>query len=158
MALWLQHSWYFQCIWTQCIVIQEVLQNQYVPPWPLTVAAMVHYQKVTAGMWTTGLEDPCIYISTSLTGLFLFIYKISNGYSCLENFEIWFLWKLYDFRSKNITIETKDPDDRFKGFMLQIHYDADRYDRNFPFGPIGKFTVSPNSPYKCMDCNSKCDR
>ena len=62
------------------------------------------------------------------------------------------------FRSKNITIETKDPDDRFKGFMLQIHYDADRYDRNFPFGPIGKFTVSPNSPYKCMDCNSKCDR
>ena len=62
------------------------------------------------------------------------------------------------FRSKNITIETKDPDDRFKGFMLQIHYDADRYDRNFPFGPIGKFTVSPNSPYKCMDCNSNCDR
>ena len=62
------------------------------------------------------------------------------------------------FRSKNITIETKDPDDRFKGFMLQIHYDADRYDRNFPFGPIGKFTVSPNSPYQCMACNSKCDR
>ena len=108
-------------------------------------------------MWTTGLEDPCIYISTSSTGLFLFIYKISNVY----NFEF-SLCRSYDnyiiFRSKNITIETKDPDDRFKGFMLQIHYDADRYDRNFPFGPIGKFTVSPNSPYKCMDCNSKCDR
>lgn len=65
-------------------------------------------------------------------------------------------------RSKNITIFAKDDsvfqNDKFKGFMLQIHYDADRYDSNFSKkGPIGKFTVSRNSPYKCMDCNGKCD-
>ena len=42
--------------------------------------------------------------------------------------------------------------------MLQIHYDADRYDRDFDNKPIGKFTVPSNAPYKCMDCNGKCDR
>ena len=67
------------------------------------------------------------------------------------------------YRSKNITIFAKDDgvfqNDPFKGFMLQIHYDADRYDPNFSKkGPIGKFTVSSNSPFKCMDCNGKCDR
>jgi len=65
-------------------------------------------------------------------------------------------------RSKNITIFTKDDrvfrDTTFKGFMLQIHYDADRYDPNFSKkGPIGRFTVSRNAPYQCMDCNGKCD-
>ena len=66
------------------------------------------------------------------------------------------------YRSKNITIFAKDDNDfkneKFKGFMLQIHYDADRYDRDFDNKPIGKFTVPSNAPYKCMDCNGKCDR
>ena len=61
-------------------------------------------------------------------------------------------------RSKNVTIYTKDFDDNFRGFMLQIRYDNERYDENFKKGPVGTFTVSPDDPFKCMDCGGKCNR
>ena len=61
-------------------------------------------------------------------------------------------------RDKNVTIYTKDPSDRFIGFMLQVRYEAERYDSSIEKGPIGEFTVNQDDPFKCMDCNNKCDR
>ena len=57
----------------------------------------------------------------------------------------------------------KDLGDTFRGFMLQVRYDEERYDRNFKKGPIGYFTVPADHPdVKCMDCpvggNNKRDR
>jgi len=60
-------------------------------------------------------------------------------------------------KDKNVTIYTKDPNDRFIGFMLQVRYEAERYDSSIEKGPIGKFTVHRDDPFKCMDCSSKCD-
>jgi len=61
-------------------------------------------------------------------------------------------------RSKNITIFTKNQGDTFKGLMLQIRYDQERYDDDFKKRPIGKFTVSRDDPFRCMNCDGKCDR
>ena len=61
-------------------------------------------------------------------------------------------------RSKNVTIYVKDPNDSFKGFMLQIRYDQERYDKNFKKGPIGEFTVGGQDPFKCMNCGGQCNR
>lgn len=60
-------------------------------------------------------------------------------------------------RSKNVTIYTKDANERFIGFMLQIRYDDERYDTSIKPGPVGEFTVHSNDPFKCMDCTAKCD-
>ena len=44
----------------------------------------------------------------------------------------------------------KNKGETFKGFMLQVRYDRERYDGNFLKGPVGYFT--PNDSVKCMDC------
>ena len=60
-------------------------------------------------------------------------------------------------RDKNVTIYTKDESDTFIGFMLQVRYEAERYDSSIIKGPIGEFNVNRDDPFKCMDCSGKCD-